>query len=312
MSDIRSHEVLRLLRIVSKDGVDENNLRLFLIDSLQGIGERFEKLISFLESIDLLVLENGQMFATIDSNKVTNELIISKIFSSKKYSSEFVSFCQSVKLISKKHKIVNLNFSRVSKEFLWFVLLLKQLGVLIEDQKPIYRLNSEWFDEFMTFISLSSFHLNSGNSVSPQQHAMNVQKNLEIGLAAEQFVIKIEKARLANHPLVDKITHVAVVNTAAGFDILSFDNVEDLNPNRKIEVKSWIDKKVFFFSANEFAVAAEAKEDYFLYLVDRKKMNNSGYYPEVIRNPVENIFQKENSWKIRSDGWKIEQINLPN
>ena len=41
-------------------------------------------------------------------------------------------------------------------------------------------------------------------------------------------------------------------------------------------------------------------------------MNISGYDPEVIQNPVEKIFQDENSWKIYPDGWKIEQKSLPN
>lgn len=309
MSDIRLPEILRLVHAISKDGVDKSKLRLYLIDSLPGIGGRFDTLVSFLESIDLLVLKDDQVFATRDSKTITEELIVSQLFSSAKFAVEFTSFCNSVKLISRKHRIIHLNISRVSKEFIWFVLLLKQLGVFVEEHKPIYRLSSEWFDGFMKFLTLSSFQVNSGNSISPIQHAKNVQNNLENGLAAEQFVIKIERARLANHPLVDKIKHVAVENTAAGFDILSFDSVEDLNPNRKIEVKSWIDKKIFFLSANEFAVATEAKQNYFLYLVDRKKMNNSGYYPEVIQNPVEKIFQDEDGWKINPDGWKIEEID---
>lgn len=306
MFDIRSHEVLRLLRAISKNGVSASSLRLYLIDSYVGIGGRFENLISFLELIDLLTIENNQVFAKINPNNITEEVIVSKIFSSENIADRFVSSCKSVELISRKRKIVHLNFSHVSNEFLWFVLLLKQLGVFVEEHNPIYRLNSEWFDGFMTFLSLHSFNIVSRQSISPHQYQKQIQKNLEIGLTAEKFVIMVERTRLANHPFVDKIKHVAVENAAAGFDILSFDSVKDLNPNRKIEVKSWIDKKIFFLSANEFAVATEEKQNYFLYLVDRKKMNNPGYFPEVIQNPVEKIFRNSDVWKIESDGWKIE------
>ena len=59
--------------------------------------------------------------------------------------------------------------------------------------------------------------------------------------------MKFEKARLADHTLVENIRHVAIENTTAGFDILSFNSVKDLNPNRKIEVKSWAENKYFFF-----------------------------------------------------------------
>ena len=307
MSEIRIVEVLQLLRAIGENGVKTTKLRRYLVDSLSGVGERFEKLILFLESIELLTLKNDRVLSMIDSKTVTKEQIIFRIFSSKKYASEFTSSCKSVKLISNKHKLVRINFSRVSIEFLWFVLLLKQLGVFIEEHKPIYRLNSEWFDRFMDFLSLSTSHIDSENFISPCQYEKNIQRNLEIGFTAEQFVVKYERARLANHPLVDKIVHVAVENAAAGFDILSFDSEEDLSLNRKIEVKSWSEKKEFYFSANEFSVATTAKQSYFLYLVNRKKMNNSGYSPEVIQNPTEKIFQDEDGWKIEPDGWKIEQ-----
>ena len=307
--DIRSQEAIRLLRTITMQGVNEVDLRLVLIDSVQGIGGRFEDLVSFLESINLLVRKSGRIIATINSTEITNELLISKIFSSKHIADDFVFFCQSVKLIPNEHNDVHVNQSRISLEFVWFIRLLRELEVLIEVRKPIYRLNTRWFDEFMAFIQSGSFHVKKSIVISPEQYAINLEKNLENGLAAEKFVIKFEKSRLAGHPLIDKIEHVSRENTAAGFDILSFDSVEDLSPNRMIEVKSWIDEKIFYLTANEFNVATKGKQNYCIYLVDRKKMYSSGYCPEVIQNPVKKLFQEESSWVIEPNDWKIEQLD---
>ena len=110
---------------------------------------------------------------------------------------------------------------------------------------------------------------------------------------------------------MDKITHVSAENTAAGFDILSFNKINDLSLSRMIEVKSWTSQKEFFFSANEYAVAAKARHNYNIYLVDRKSMDNADYFLEVIRDPVGQIFLSGSDWNIVPDSRKIESQHTP-
>lgn len=311
MSEIRYAEVLELLRTASIEGVRKDSLRISLIDRLPGIGGRFTSLVAFLESVDLIVLKKNQVFAKQDPRTISKELLISTVLASEALATDFMFHCKSVKLVSANSKMVVLNTSQVSKSFLWFILLLEQLGVFIRDHKPNFYLNPRWFDEFFAFLDLSSMRFDIGKLVSPDQYADNVQKNLKNGLAAELFIMEIEKARLSSHPLVNKITHVAAENTAAGFDILSFNKIGDLSLSRMIEVKSWTSQKEFFFSANEYAVAAKERHNYFIYLVDRKSMENTDYFPEVIRDPVGQIFPSGSDWNIEPDGWKIESQHIP-
>ena len=118
--------------------------------------------------------------------------------------------------------------------------------------------------------------------------------------------MEYEKLRLSGHPMLDKIEHVAIENVAAGFDILSFNNTKEPVLSRKIEVKSWLGKKLFYFSAKEYEIADEEKENYYLYLVDRKGMTDADYSPDIIQNPVANLFRSESDWQVEPDGWKIE------
>jgi len=49
------------------------------------------------------------------------------------------------------------------------------------------------------------------------------QQRLE-GLAGEMFVLRYERNRLVGHPFVDKIKQISVIDVAAGYDIISFDD----------------------------------------------------------------------------------------
>ena len=307
MSNIRRAEVLALLRAVRLEGVRNDSLRLLLIDRFPGIGGRFTRIVSFLESLGLVVLTENQIFGKRDPQTISEELLVSTVLASEVLATNFMFHCKSVILDSVNSKRVILNTSKVSKNFLWFILLLEQLDVFDSDHRPNLYLNPNWFDEFIAFLDLSSMR-NTGKIVSPSQYTRSVQKKLENGHAAEKFVVEYEKTRLSSHPLVDKIKHVATENTAAGFDILSFNSTKDLSLNRMIEVKSWADRKNLFFSTNEYDVAADAGENYFLYLVDRKIMDNVNYRPEIIQNPAKVLFRCGDDWKVEPDGWKIEWL----
>jgi len=125
---------------------------------------------------------------------------------------------------------------------------------------------------------------------SPAQLKVNQLKDEENGLEAERFVMAFEKKRLNRHPRVNDIQHVALSNVGAGFDIISFSTNTSFILNREIEVKSYVGNPHFYISKNEYDRAKRNRNRYYIYLVNREKFKGNNYYPEIIENPYERLF----------------------
>jgi len=119
------------------------------------------------------------------------------------------------------------------------------------------------------------------------------------GLEAELWVLEYERRRLSGHPLRDQIRRVSEENVAAGYDIASFSVPTVLHHDTHIEVKSFQGKKRFFWSRNEIEMAEALAEAYVLYLVDRGRLDEPGYTPEIIQGPYSALFLSTGS------GWSI-------
>ncbi|WCT14232.1 DUF3883 domain-containing protein [Mucilaginibacter jinjuensis] len=98
---------------------------------------------------------------------------------------------------------------------------------------------------------------------------------------------------------------VAEYSVAEGYDIASFNTEESISNDRFIEVKSFNGQPYFFWSRNEIDIARIKKHDYYLYLVDRLKINDIDYIPTIIQNPHSEVLMKEEVWDQR-----IEKIRF--
>lgn len=105
------------------------------------------------------------------------------------------------------------------------------------------------------------------------------------GKIAEEFVVGFECRRLAHHPFVDSVRRISDEDAGAGFDILSFDTERTLAHDRLIEVKGYGNEESFYWSAAEMRAAEHYRNGYWLYLVDRKRLTEQGYEPEMIQDP---------------------------
>ncbi|MCZ0750108.1 DUF3427 domain-containing protein [Aeromonas enteropelogenes] len=99
--------------------------------------------------------------------------------------------------------------------------------------------------------------------------AAREQRNRELGLAGERLVIEYEQNRLlkAGHPdLAARVEHIALSDSAAGYDILSF---EEDGTEKFIEVKTTVGpaSTPFYISENEVNVSRLLKERFWLYRV---------------------------------------------
>lgn len=126
----------------------------------------------------------------------------------------------------------------------------------------------------------------------------------EFGTEAELFVLAFEKHRLQAHPSIGRIQRVSDNHVNAGYDIESFNDTESIFLDRFIEVKSYAENAVFYWSQNEIETAKELAQKYFLYLVDRNKMLQSNYVPRMFQNPYQKIFENE-FWEKTPEAWKV-------
>ena len=137
-----------------------------------------------------------------------------------------------------------------------------------------------------------------------------LKEDAKIGLAAELQVLEFERATVGYRD-AEKVVHIALSNTNAGFDIASTRREKETDQLciRMIEVKAVSPKKwAFTLTQNELRVAEENRDSYHLYLVPVFEGK-----PEVsemleLSNPAKALLDS-NKWTIREGDWDIRMVN---
>mgnify|MGYP006087511471 FL=1 len=125
------------------------------------------------------------------------------------------------------------------------------------------------------------------------------------GEEAEKFVLAFEKKRLGGKP----VEWIAEYIVNEGYDIASYNEMNDVRYNRFIEVKSYDGPKPYFYwSRNEYTVAKRKKQEYWLYLVNRSEMNDENYKPLMLQDPFNGIL-KNDDWDKQVDKYIIKFIS---
>lgn len=131
----------------------------------------------------------------------------------------------------------------------------------------------------------------------------------KLGREAEEFVLNFERRERENHPKVENIQIISDRDTRAGYDIMSYSSDDALLLDKFIEVKSYSESPYFFWSNNEAQIAKKKGANYFLYLVDRNRMDEKNYRPMQIANPNETVLKNPTCWGVRGDGYFIKKID---
>jgi hypothetical protein len=123
------------------------------------------------------------------------------------------------------------------------------------------------------------------------------------GLQAEEWVVRFERDRIGAHIFVESIRRVSETDVGAGYDILSFDTSKSLVHDRFIEVKSFRDEPQFHWSKGEMDAARELGVRYWLYLIDRARLDEPGYVPDMISDPAAYFLdRKPEGWELAGEG----------
>jgi hypothetical protein len=152
-----------------------------------------------------------------------------------------------------------------------------------------------------------------GKALTEQQLEKILMENRKLGAQAEQSVVDFEKQRLRKLGKVvqaELVKRISPINTAAGYDIVSFDGTsDDIEYDRFIEVKATQSDEIrFYWSNNEMNVAKNLKEKYWIYMM--KEFNESQpqlTLPIMIQNPATNI-KKSNYLTIEAHTFLIKEV----
>jgi hypothetical protein len=151
-------------------------------------------------------------------------------------------------------------------------------------------------------------HLTDGirkRRISPDQLRGIQAQQQENGLIGERYVYDFEAVRTGRD---EEIEWIASYDTAAGFDIMSFEATTSLVHDRFIEVKAYSgDTPYFYWSRNEMQVAKTKGNKYFLYLVNIDEIESPDYEPIIIQNPSNEILNNDD-WDKTVDKYHIVRV----
>jgi len=180
-------------------------------------------------------------------------------------------------------------------------LLLEAGAMRLDHENGTYTINNWFHSEFVRALY--------AHGTTPDELDKVVKDQAEIGLAAELQVYEYER-ELVGHRDAATVVHIALENTAAGFDIASTRREEETDQLRfrMIEVKAVSPREwAFTLTRNEIRVASENKEAYFLYLVPVIEGKPAVEKMEVIQNPVTGLLDKDR-WSIREGDWSVSRV----
>jgi len=181
----------------------------------------------------------------------------------------------------------------------------KYLGILQEENSLIW-INKK-YSQLVYELTADS------KAISEQQLEQLLMENRKLGAQAENAVLEFEKQRLLKMGKIiqsELVKRISTINTAAGYDIESFDGTtDDVFPNRFIEVKATTGEDIrFYWTINEREVAKKKKNQYWIYvLTNFREDSPSESLPITIQNP-EYIIPKHDSFSIEVNKYLISEI----
>ncbi|WP_417350155.1 DUF3883 domain-containing protein [Ferrimonas sp.] len=178
---------------------------------------------------------------------------------------------------------------------------LKLRPPLISTYKPLLPLPENVHLKEQDVPSSSSFRNNlPPSTVSAPNWAQIQEHNRELGLRGEELVLKHEKKLLQDagrNDLADRVEHIALTDSAAGYDLLSFD---DKGQPKYIEVKTTrkSSQTPFYISSNEVERSKKYGQSYWIYRLFNYGSNSEEICFFKLRGPAdESLMLEANSYK---------------
>lgn len=296
-SNLRYAHVCALLDTVSKDRIRRiPHIRRLFIEKAEG----FDEVVLFLSELGMLSIDGDILhlkadWSTSDSAKRRDEIIRMLIDKKNRYRTEAYKFINKFSVVHNDIVYMPPDQSRSSESGVRNFLI--DLGVVI------HLLETNKYVLVPEYVNLLASAKNSANYTSPALLEKNVEFRNELGYAAEEQIVKYERQRIGPE-YADKVDHVSMRNSAAGYDIqsISIETNGQVFP-RFIEVKAVSPRTLqFYWSKNEVTTARTLSHWYYLYLlpVNRKGQFNTDRLM-VIPDPCNTILKEDSNWVTETD-----------
>lgn len=197
---------------------------------------------------------------------------------------------------------------RVPLAHFGLIVLLKALGAIAETGggQDILAIDSSISGLLIDSLGRSAKRApKAPKALSPEQLAQ-LKRDQELqGAVAEEFVLAVERKRLSGHPQLELVRRVSLEDVTHGYDILSFESLSSIVPDRYIEVKSYQGHEHFYLSNGELEAARYFGNAYYLYIVDASQVNREDYQPRVVQDPSVLLFGEQMEWHMTATEWYV-------
>lgn len=298
-----------------------SDLKQYCVSNHFSIGQAFDgtiKLLEFMEYITIfedIVSINEKRFVFNnhegDMPHFESNIFIENIFQSLNRDNSITNFIKPDAIKRDPDKgVFYLRESLIPFEYFGIRNLLISLGMFekVSDLRGSNFFIKESMNDIIETLVIAPIREEEKRNHNKKLSLINLKNKIEaqeaIGKDAEIFVVNYETTRLHGHPKLNQIQRISDGDVGAGFDIESFNDNSSVFLDRFIEVKSYSQNQIFYWSRNEVETAKELSEKYFLYLVDRNKMTQQGYAPKIFQNPYTYFFENDFHSK-ETEVWKI-------
>ena len=309
-SDCKIPKKLFLDEIVKRPVVGEGNCLSSIyrkhietckeLDLIREENENYLLTYDGMEYFEKIPIENKQK--TIDKKtEEIKKILVDKIVNDTTYFKKQMEHVE----IEIKIKNGNVSFVAPDKEIKKinkrFLNLLKDIGLICDENGKIQ----------VSEKIIQNFTKQKMQSISEEDLYKILEKQREIGIAAEEETMAYEKKRLMdlgiNKIIIEKIKRISKEKTDAGYDIASFDGQRvSFVFDRFIEVKATTGNyPMFYWSENEIEKAKSMGAQYFIYLwINFGKPNQRLLTP--IKNPHKNIWESNLIEKHAITTWRVK------
>lgn len=281
-----------------------NDVEEFFYNRIIGGASIFDGCLEFANTIGLLSV-NKQRIISLNSlvnkkelphKEKLKELLVDRTLKTFKDDEDFIEIFDSRFLsFDIGNDVIEIEMSAFTFKYANFRdFLLSVEFILSHPNKNIHKfiINSKYKSDFDEMVLPAV----KARKVSIEEIKQAQELKEKYGLEAEEYVVAYEKERLEGHPGLSEIKRISDYHADAGYDVLSYENIDSRSLDRHIEVKSFSGVPSFYWSRNEIDIARIEKGQYFLYLINRDLMNKEEYEPIIIKNPYENVIQQKEGW----------------
>jgi len=274
---------------------EENNENLTNVKiNYSRFNKNLQESLNFLVETDIIKINQNKIL--LENQKVLfKDIIIKKISKLPQYGIPFKEYVNNFQNINQKLIFKpNPTYNSLTSSLRNFLISMNLIKYNIKENQ--YELLDE---KLITNFDKIGF--------PPEALEAQLKKQNEIGLLAEEFILNIEKKKLSliGKNLLPK--HISKYDVSAGYDILSYQELDGNIEKIYIEVKAVSNTNFkFYLSEGEYQTSLKYHDNYYLYLLpvdysiadkfDKDKLIK-------INNLQKNLFDKNSLWKIENNGY---------